>query len=278
METPRFFAGFSLERRPLVMGIVNVTPDSFSDGGDRYDAAAAIAAGREMLEAGADILDIGGESTRPGAEPLGIEEECARVLPVVAALAEAGAAISIDSRHAMVMRAAMEMGARLVNDVTALTGDPDSLETVAELKVPVVLMHMQGEPRTMQSDPRYGDVVREVRDYLGRRAEACTAAGIAHHDIAIDPGVGFGKTVEHNLSLLRHLDSLAELGYPVLLGASRKAFIGKLSQGEAPKQRLAGSLAVALAAAERGAAILRVHDVAETVQALKIWRAIASAP
>ena len=276
-DPPRSFAGLSLER-PLVMGIVNVTPDSFSDGGDRYEAEAAIAAGREMLAQGADLLDIGGESTRPGAEPVGGEEELARVLPVIQALAEGGAVISIDSRHAAVVRAAVEAGARIVNDVTALTGDPEALATVAELQVPVILMHMQGEPRTMQADPRYADVVREVGDYLVERAAACEAAGVRRQDICLDPGIGFGKTVEHNLSLLRHLDELAARGYPLLLGASRKAFIGKLSRGEAPKERVAGSVAVALAAAERGAAILRVHDVAETAQALTLWQAIESAP
>jgi dihydropteroate synthase len=260
------------------MGIVNVTPDSFSDGGDRLDPAAAIAAGRRMLEEGAEILDIGGESTRPGAEPVGIEEECARVLPVIEALAADGALVSIDSRHAAVMRAAVEAGASIVNDVTALTGDPESLAAVAALEVPVILMHMQGEPRTMQADPRYGDVVAEVRGFLGERAAACESAGIARADICIDPGIGFGKTVAHNLALLKHLEAIRELGYPVLIGASRKSFIGKLSHGEAPKQRLGGSLAVALAAAERGAAILRVHDVAETAQALALWRAISEAP
>lgn len=277
MKSGMSFAGLSLER-PRIMGIVNVTPDSFSDGGDRYDAPAAIAAGRAMLAAGADILDIGGESTRPGADPVGIEEECARVLPVIEALAGEGALISIDSRHAEVMRRAVAAGAGIVNDVTALSGDPESLATVAELEVPVVLMHMQGEPRTMQADPRYEDVVAEVRDFLRGRAAACEAAGIARRAICIDPGIGFGKTVTHNLALLKHLDVLRDLGYPVLVGASRKSFIGKLSKGEAPKERLAGSLAVALTAAERGAAILRVHDVAETAQALAVWQAISIAP
>lgn len=277
MSSAATFAGLSLER-PAIMGIVNVTPDSFSDGGDRYDPAAAIAAGRAMREAGAAILDVGGESTRPGAEPVGVEEECARVLPVIEALAGEGALVSIDSRHAAVMRAAVEAGAAIVNDVTALTGDPESLGTVAALQAPAILMHMQGEPRTMQADPRYGDVVAEVRDFLAERAAACEAAGIARANICIDPGIGFGKTVAHNLALLKHLDALVALGYPVLIGASRKAFIGKLSRGEAPKQRLGGSLAVALAAAERGAAILRVHDVAETAQALALWRAIFETP
>ena len=277
MSSAATFAGLALER-PRIMGIVNVTPDSFSDGGDRHDPQAAIAAGREMLAAGADILDIGGESTRPGAAPVGIEEECARVLPVIEALSAEGALISIDSRHAAVTRAAVAAGAGIVNDVTALTGDPESLETVAALEVPVILMHMQGEPRTMQADPRYDDVVAEVRDFLAERAAACEAAGIRRLDICLDPGIGFGKTVEHNLALLKHLDAICGLGYPVLVGASRKSFIGKLSQGEPPKQRLGGSLAVALAAAERGAALLRVHDVAETAQAFALWRAISEAP
>jgi len=276
-STLRTFAGLALDR-PLLMGVINVTPDSFSDGGDALRAEDAIARGRALVDAGADILDVGGESTRPGAEPVSAEDETARVLPVVAALSQMGARVSIDTRRARVMAAAVAAGARIINDVTALTGDPESLGLAAKAGVPVILMHMQGEPGTMQANPRYNDVVAEVRDYLAARIEACAAAGIARDRIAIDPGIGFGKTVEHNLSLLKHLDRLADLGCPVVLGVSRKSFIGKLSRGEPPWARLAGSLAAALASVTRGACILRVHDVAETGQALAVWRAIEGTP
>ncbi len=270
------FAGFTLARA-LVMGIVNVTPDSFSDGGDRYLAEAAIAAGMAQRDAGADIVDIGGESTRPRAAPVSPEEEQRRVLPVVSALAEAGVAVSIDTRHAATMAAALDAGARIVNDVTALTGDPAALALVAERRVPVVLMHMQGSPETMQQAPQYDAVVREVGDYLLARARACEAAGLAPGDICIDPGIGFGKTMEHNLALLAGLDQLVDLGYPVMIGASRKSFIGRLAGGAEPKQRAPGSIAAALSSIAKGAKILRVHDVAETAQALAIWSAIKAA-
>jgi dihydropteroate synthase len=264
------WAGFTLDR-PLVMGIVNVTPDSFSDGGAHATAAAAIAHGRRLRAEGADILDIGGESTRPGAEPVPPAVEQSRILPVIAALAADGAVISVDTRHAVTMRAALAAGARIINDVTALTGDPDSLSTVASARCPVVLMHMQGQPQTMQQNPSYQDVVTEVSDWLRERVQTCIAAGIAADRIAIDPGIGFGKTVEHNLALLRATDRLAALGQPLLIGVSRKRFIASLSRGEPPDQRLPGSLAAALAAVQGGAAILRVHDVAATVQALAVW-------
>lgn len=270
MGAPGRFAGLALDR-PRLMGIVNVTPDSFSDGGRFLETEAAIAYGRALRAAGADILDVGGESTRPGASPVGEAEEKARVVPVVKALAAEGALVSIDSRHASVMAAALDAGARVVNDVTALEGDPDTLALVAEREVPVVLMHMRGDPGTMQNDPRYNDVVAEVRDYLERRVAACTAAGIPRERIAVDPGIGFGKTVEHNLALIRHLDRLADLGCAILLGASRKSFIGALSKGEPATERLPGSLAAALAGVARGADILRVHDVAATAQALAVW-------
>lgn len=273
MEAPGRFAGLVLDR-PRLMGIVNVTPDSFSDGGRFLETEAAIAHGRALRAAGADILDVGGESTRPGASPVGAAEEKARVVPVVKALAAEGALVSIDTRHASVMAAALDAGARLVNDVTALEGDPDSLALVARRVVPVVLMHMRGEPGTMQNDPRYNDVVAEVRDYLERRVAACTAAGIPKERIAVDPGIGFGKTVDHNLALIRHLDRLADLGCAILLGASRKSFIGALSKGEPATERLPGSLAAALAGVARGAHILRVHDVAATAQALAVWGGI----
>ena len=274
---PVSFAGISLAA-PVVMGILNVTPDSFSDGGDLRDAASAIATGLAMREAGAAFLDVGGESTRPGSDPVPVSEEMRRVVPVVRGLAEQGAIVSVDTRHAAVMRAAIEAGARIVNDVTALAGDPDSLTAVADSDVSVVLMHMQGEPKTMQRDPHYDDVVAEVRDYLASRIEACEAAGIARHRIAVDPGIGFGKTLAHNLALLNRLDALTALGCPVLIGVSRKSFIAHATGGSPPaKQRLGGSLAAALTAVDRGARIVRAHDVAETVQALKIWTAIGSA-
>lgn len=270
------FAGLALTR-PLIMGIVNVTPDSFSDGGDRFDPAMAIAAGLAQRAAGADLVDIGGESTRPDAEPVSPGEEQRRVLPVVRGLAGEGIAVSIDTRHAETMAAALDAGARIVNDVTALTGEAASLPLVARRRAPVVLMHMRGDPQTMQKAAHYEDVVAEVRDYLAARAAACEAAGIARADICLDPGIGFGKTLKHNLALLAGLRELAALGYPLLIGVSRKSFIGRLSGGAAPKERTPGSIAAALAAVTRGAAMLRVHDVAETAQALTVWRAIETA-
>ena len=273
---PVSFAGVALAG-PVVMGILNVTPDSFSDGGDLPDAASAIATGLAMQEAGAVILDVGGESTRPGSDPVPISEELRRVVPVVRGLAEKGAIVSVDTRHAAVMRAAIKAGARIVNDVTALTGDPDSLAAVADSDASIVLMHMQGEPKTMQRDPHYDDVVGEVRDYLSTRIAACEAVGIERRRLAIDPGIGFGKTLAHNLELLSRIDTLTALGCPVLIGVSRKSFIAHAAGSAPAKQRLGGSLAAALAAVERGARIVRAHDVAETVQALKIWTAIGAA-
>ncbi|MGB0682485.1 MAG: dihydropteroate synthase [Magnetovibrionaceae bacterium] len=271
-QEPGSFAGLSLDR-PLVMGIVNVTPDSFSDGGDFASAKAAIDHGLRLADEGADIIDVGGESTRPGADVVTPEEEAARVVPVVSALARAGLTVSIDTRNAAVMSAAAEAGAAILNDVTALEGE-GSLETAARLQLPVILMHMQGSPGTMQANPVYGDVVAEVRDYLLGRARACEAAGLGAGQIAIDPGIGFGKTVDHNMALLRATGAFVETGYPVLIGVSRKSFIGKLAGIENPKDRLAGSIASALATVAQGAAILRVHDVAETVQACKVWTAL----
>jgi len=267
------WAGLDLGR-PLLMGVVNVTPDSFSDGGDHADAAAAIAHGRALLQAGADILDIGGESTRPGADPVSPAEEQARILPVVAALAAAGAVVSVDTRHAATMAAALDAGARIVNDVTALAGDPASLSLVAHRGCPVVLMHMQGRPQTMQQDPAYGDVALDVYDFLAERVEACEAAGIPRDLIALDYGIGFGKTVAHNVDLLHQTGLFQALGCPLLVGVSRKRFIGALSRQEAPRDRLPGSLAAGLAALGQGAQILRVHDVAETAQARAVWTAI----
>jgi dihydropteroate synthase len=271
------FASLSLDR-PRIMAVINVTPDSFSDGGERLDVDRAVAEGLALKAAGADILDVGGESTRPGAEPVGLEEELRRILPVVEGLAAAGAVVSIDTRHAAVMSGALAAGARIVNDVTALAGDPRSLALVADSGAPVVLMHMQGDPRSMQKDPSYKDVVLDIYDYLAARVEACVAAGIAPDRIAVDPGIGFGKTLEHNLQILDQVAIYHGLGTAVLLGVSRKAFIGRLSHDEPPKERVPGSLAAALAGAARGVQIIRVHDVAETYQALKVWRAVTMAP
>jgi dihydropteroate synthase len=276
VSTPRSFGGFALDRT-LVMGVVNVTPDSFSDGGDHFDPGKAIEHGIRLRAESADILDVGGESTRPGAAPISAAEEIRRVAPVVAALAASGAIVSIDTRHAAVMRAAIVHGARIVNDVTALTADADSMSAVAESGASVILMHMQGEPRTMQAAPCYRDAPAEIAAYLAARVAACRAAGISPERIAVDPGIGFGKTVQHNLELIAQLGRLRALGVAVAIGVSRKAFIGTLSRGEPPKGRMAGSLAAALAAVTRGADIVRVHDVAATVQALAVWRAIGIA-
>ncbi|MFC3079297.1 dihydropteroate synthase [Phenylobacterium terrae] len=265
---------------PLVMGIVNVTPDSFSDGGRYLDLEAALAHARRLIADGADILDVGGESTRPGSEPVSEAEELARVVPVIAALAaETDRPISIDTAKPAVARAAVAAGARIWNDVTALTGAPDSLETAAGLGCEIVLMHMKGEPRTMQREPHYDDVVAEVAAYLAARAEAAMTAGVAREKIWLDPGVGFGKhMVRHNLPLMAGLGEVVKLGFPVLLGASRKSFISALDPAaKAADQRLGGSIAAALAGAAAGVAAVRVHDVRETAQALKVWTAIAQA-
>jgi dihydropteroate synthase len=257
-------------RRPLLMGIVNVTPDSFHDGG-RYAAAAdAVAHGRRLIEEGADILDLGGESTRPGATPVSVEEELARVLPVLRALRDAGVPISVDTRHPEVMRAALAAGAAMINDVEALRA-PGAIEAVSATDASVCLMHMRGEPRTMQQAPGYADVVAEVTAFLRQRIEACVAAGIGRERIVVDPGFGFGKRFEDNLALARALPRLAALA-PVLVGFSRKSMIGAMTGRAASAERLAGSLAAALWAARQGAAILRVHDVAATRDALAVWR------
>lgn len=274
---PRW-AGFAFDR-PLVMGILNVTPDSFSDGGQFLDPARAVAHGEAMLSQGADIVDIGGESTRPGADPVSPEEETRRVVPVVKVLARAGAVVSIDTRRAAVMQAALDAGARIINDVTALRGDPDSLAVAAASGAPVILMHMAGEPRTMQDAPHYDDVALDVYDFLEARIAACVSAGIARDRIAVDPGIGFGKLeLEHNLPLLRRVALLHGTGCAVLVGLSRKSFIGRLGGGAAASDRLGGSLAGALWCASRGVHIIRVHDVAETRQALAVHAAILDAP
>jgi dihydropteroate synthase len=272
-QAPPPFAGLPSDR-PVVMGILNVTPDSFSDGGRHADHLRAIDAGHAMLEAGADLLDIGGESTRPGASPVPPEEECRRILRVIRELAKA-ATISVDTRNAATMLAALEAGAEIVNDVTALRHDPAAARVLARSEASVILMHMLGEdPRTMQRDPRYADVALEVAEFLADRLDWAERQGIARERIAVDPGIGFGKRGVHNLALIERLPLLAGLGCPVVLGASRKRFIGELSGVEVAEDRVAGSVAAALAGAERGAAILRVHDVAETVQALSVWAAV----
>ena len=259
------------------MGIIKVTPDSFSDGGEAFLCEDAIARGHAMIAAGADILDIGGESTRPGADPVDEKEEIARVVPVIKALAADGFRVSIDTRHAEVMRASIAAGACIVNDVTALTGNEGSIAIVAEAGVDVILMHMQGEPRTMQVEPSYNDVVKEVCSYLGSRIAACKRAGIPKERIAVDPGIGFGKVLQHNLELIAHIDALQRLGTAIVLGTSRKHFIGNILNVEEVADRVLGSVASVLAARARGVQIFRVHDVAETRQALSVWEAIASA-
>jgi len=256
---------------PCVMGILNVTPDSFYDGG-RVDRDAALAHARQMIADGARIIDVGGESTRPGAEAVDEQEELCRVAPIVEVLAREGACVSVDTMKPAVMRAALDAGAAMVNDVRALQA-PGAIEVAAASDAAVCLMHMQGEPATMQRAPAYADVVAEVRGFLARRAQACLDAGIAADRIVIDPGFGFGKTVAHNLALLRGLGEIAGLRYPVLVGVSRKGMLGAIT-GRDVGDRLAGSVAAALAAAVRGARILRVHDVAATVDALAVWNAV----
>ncbi|HQR09979.1 MAG TPA: dihydropteroate synthase [Casimicrobiaceae bacterium] len=260
--------------RPRVMGILNVTPDSFSDGGRFASREGALAHARRMVADGADIVDIGGESTRPGALPVPEAVELDRVLPLIEALASEGIPVSVDTVKPSVMRAAMAAGAGMVNDVRALQ-DIGGLEAVATGRAAVCLMHMQGEPRTMQAQPHYGDVVREVGDFLVARARACEAAGIRRDRIVVDPGFGFGKTMAHNLALLRGLGALVAAGYPVLVGLSRKSMLGTIT-GRDADERVAASVAAALAAVARGASIVRVHDVRETVDALKVWHAVDS--
>jgi dihydropteroate synthase len=258
------------------MGVVNVTPDSFSDGGAFFQPAAALAEAWGMLDEGAAIVDIGGESTRPGSQPVPVEEELRRVLPVLEGLA--GAPTSIDTAKADVARRALELGAELVNDVTALRGDPKMAEVVAEAGAYVCLMHMQGEPRTMQDDPRYDDVVDDVRRFLEQRLEFAVAAGVPEERICLDPGFGFGKTVEHNLELLRRLDEVCSLGRPVLVGLSRKSSLGRITgDPNAKTGSVAASVAAAVAAYGRGAWIVRAHDVREHVEALRVAAAVVGA-
>jgi dihydropteroate synthase len=267
--------GLALDR-PRIMGVLNVTPDSFSDGGLHLGLPQALAAAEAMAEAGADILDIGGESTRPGADPVPLAEEIARVVPVIRALRASGLSlpISIDTRHAAVARAAFDAGADLFNDVSALTHDPDSLALAAAAGRPVCLMHAQGDPKTMQDAPTYDDVLLDVTDFLEVRVAAAEAAGVPRDRILVDPGIGFGKTGAHNLALIRGLSILHGLGCPILFGASRKRFIGTIGNAPDPAARLPGSLAVALEALRQGVQVVRVHDVAETRQAFALWQAL----
>ncbi len=256
-----------------LMGVVNVTPDSFSDGGLYLDAGAAIAHGRELVEEGADVLDVGGESTRPGAEPVTAEEELRRVVPVIEGLSGFGVPVSIDTSKAVVAAAALESGAAIVNDVTALRGDPEMAAICAERGPTVVLMHMPGSSRAVRETPAYDDVVTDVRDFLAARLEAAVAAGIAAERVWLDPGIGFGKTEAHNLELLRRLGELRELGRPLMVGTSRKSFIGKVD-GSPADQRLGGTIASSVWAAAEGADVLRVHDVAAVREALAVTAAV----
>jgi dihydropteroate synthase len=264
--------------RPRVIGIVNVTPDSFSDGGEHATTASAIAHGLKLAEEGADALDIGGESTRPGADEVPIEEELRRVIPVIEGLVAATSLpLSIDTSKPEVMRAAVAAGAGMINDVYALRRE-GALEAAAALGVPVILMHMLGEPRSMQESPRYDDVVADVHRFLAERIFAAEMSGIPKSRLVVDPGFGFGKTIEHNLALLARLERFVELGVPVLAGLSRKRTIGELTGRTDPHDRVHGSVAAHLIAAQRGARLLRVHDVAATVDALKVWEAVAAQP
>lgn len=264
--------------RPRVMGIVNITPDSFSDGGDHFDAAAAIAHGLKLAEEGADILDVGGESTRPGSDSVGAEEEIRRVVPVIEGLVRGtNLPVSVDTWRPEVMRAAVAAGAGMINDIRGLRAE-GALEAAAELGVPVVLMHMLGEPRSMQEAPEYEDVVAEVHRFLAERIFAAEMAGIPRKRLVADPGFGFGKTTAHNMALLARLEHFAGLGVPVLAGLSRKRSIGELTGREDPKQRVHGSVAAHMIAAQRGATLLRVHDVAATVDALKVLAAVEAVP
>jgi dihydropteroate synthase len=271
----RFSFAVGAESAPVVMGIVNVTPDSFSDGGRYADSTAAIAHAEQMSHDGAQILDVGGESTRPGSPAVDLDTELSRVLPVISALAKRGHCVSIDTKKPQVMRAAIDAGASIVNDVYALRAE-GALECCAASDVGIVLMHMQGEPGTMQQAPQYADVLREVGTFLIERAQACESAGIAQRRIAIDPGFGFGKTVDHNLQLTRQLQWLTNIGYPVVAGWSRKSTLGAITGRAAANERIAASIAAALVCIERGARLVRVHDVRETVDAVKVWRVFTS--
>jgi len=263
------------------MGILNVTPDSFSDGGLHFDTRAAVQGGRQMIQDGADMLDVGGESTRPGAEPVSVEEELRRVLPVVQALAEAGVTVSIDTMKADVARHALAAGAKMVNDITALR-DPKMRKACAQANCQVCLMHMNGEPKTMQANPYYDDVVEEVRQFLLEAAIRAEHDGIHRDNIWLDPGIGFGKTAEHNLLLLKHLERIVDLGYPVMVGVSRKSFLGKIGRDGAsvlpPQERVSGTLAAQTLSQVKGARIVRAHDVKEARRAMDVIEAVMAAP
>lgn len=274
-EAPSHWAGLALEH-PLVMGILNITPDSFSDGGRYPDGSAAIEAGLAMVAAGADVVDIGGESTRPGAAPVSEPEEIDRVVPVIAGLAARGAVVSIDTRNAGTMAAALDAGARIVNDVSGFTHDPRAAGIVAARQASVVLMHMRGDPSTMTTQAIYDDVVAEVAAELAGRRDAAVEAGISPEAIALDPGIGFAKEGAQNVALLRGLEAITALGHPVLIGLSRKRFIGTITGESVPARRDPGSVTASLFGALNGAAILRVHDVAAMAQALAVWRALVS--
>lgn len=271
------FISTSINSAPMIMGIVNVTPDSFSDGGDFYDPARAISHGLQLIEEGAHILDIGGESTRPNAEIVSIEEEIKRVVPVIEGLSGKSPFISIDTRNAQTMRAAIKAGANIVNDVSGLLYDESSIDVVAEAQVPVCIMHSQGTPQDMQDSPEYVDVVDDILAFFEERLETCSKRGIEQNKIIVDPGIGFGKTLDHNLKIIAQLDRFHQFGCPILLGVSRKSFIGKISGEDQAKNRLPGSLASALVGLEKGAQIFRVHDVKETKQAFDVHQAIYSA-
>src|ERR671921_2306594 len=264
---------------PVVVGILNVTPDSFSDGGDFFDPEAAAEHAAAMLDEGADMLDVGGESTRPGSDPVSQEEEIRRVVPVLKRILSVRpeAVLSVDPYRSDTAKAALEAGASLVNDVTALRGDPGMVSLVEEAACPVILMHMQGEPKTMQKEPNYQDVVREVRDFLAERAEYAVAAGVRLENIIVDPGIGFGKNFQHNLALLRNLDALVDLGFRVLVGASRKRFIGEISGVQEARERVFGTVATTVLAYERGASYFRVHDVRANREALAVAEAVLRA-
>ena len=261
---------------PILVGILNVTPDSFSDGGDFLAPEKAAQQAGNLLDEGARIIDIGGESTRPGSKPVSPDKELNRVLPAIKGILEdhPGTAISIDTYRAAIAKAALEAGACIVNDVTALRGDPEMAEVVAEAGCPLILMHMLGEPKTMQQDPHYEDVVREVRDFLSERAVHAEEAGISPDKVILDPGIGFGKTLDHNLAMLKDLDAITQLGYPVLVGASRKRFIGSITSVEEAKDRVSGTVTTSVIAYERGATFFRVHDVRANREALEVAEAI----
>ncbi len=262
--------------KPFLMGVLNVTPDSFSDGGQYFSSDAAIARGLQMVQEGADLIDVGGESTRPGAAEVSADEELQRVLPVIVALSKAGIKVSIDTYKPLVAEAALKVGAQIVNDVTGLR-NPEMTEICVRSQCTVCIMHMQGEPRTMQLNPEYNDVVGEVSAYLVDRAERAIELGVARDRIWIDPGIGFGKSLEHNLLLLNHLDQIVAIGFPVLVGVSRKSFIGKITAIGDPHDRLPGTLAAQVIAQEKGVRIVRAHDVKEASQAIDVAHAILSA-